>query len=58
LQLRVLRLGFLEDRNIGVGVFPEGEEIFVSGKCPDAGGLGVRACEVLDCIRASYAQMR
>src|ERR1700676_814827 len=27
LQLRVLRLGFLQDGNVGVGVFPEGEEI-------------------------------
>jgi hypothetical protein len=32
LQLRVLRLGFLQDRNIGVGVFPEREEIFVGGE--------------------------
>jgi len=24
LQLRILRLGFLQDRNVGVGVFPEG----------------------------------
>ena len=29
LQLRVLRLGFLQDGDIGVGVFPEGEEILV-----------------------------
>jgi len=29
LQLRVLGLGFLQDGNVGVGVFPEGEEIFV-----------------------------
>jgi len=26
LQLRVLRLGFLPDGDVGVGVFPEGEE--------------------------------
>jgi hypothetical protein len=26
LQLRVLRLGFLQDGNVGVGVFPEGEK--------------------------------
>jgi len=25
LQLRVLRLGFLQDGDVGVGVFPEGE---------------------------------
>src|SRR5579863_6723608 len=29
LQLRILRLGFLQDGNIGVGVVPEGEEILV-----------------------------
>src|SRR5438552_19207751 len=29
LQLRVLRLGFLQDRDVGVGVFPESEEILV-----------------------------
>jgi hypothetical protein len=29
LQLRVLRLGLLQDRNVGVGVFPEREEIVV-----------------------------
>jgi hypothetical protein len=27
LQLRILRFGLLEDRDVGVGVFPEGEEI-------------------------------
>ena len=31
LQLRVLRLCFLQDGDVGVGVLPEGEEIFVSG---------------------------
>ena len=29
LQLGVFRLGLLEHRNVGVGVFPEGEEILV-----------------------------
>src|SRR5271154_243429 len=29
LQLGVLRLGFFQDGNVGVGVFPEGEEILV-----------------------------
>jgi hypothetical protein len=29
LQLRVLRLGLLQDGNIGVGVFPQGEKILV-----------------------------
>ena len=31
LQLRVLRFGFFEDGNVGVGVFPEGEEVLVAG---------------------------
>src|SRR6202158_5620555 len=29
LQLRVLRFGFLQDGDVGVGVFPEGEEVLV-----------------------------
>src|SRR5580704_6465214 len=29
LQLRVLRLGFFQDRDVRVGVFPEDEEILV-----------------------------
>jgi hypothetical protein len=31
LQLRVLRLGFLQDGDVGVSVFPEREEILVAG---------------------------
>jgi len=31
LQLCVLRLGLLQDGDVGVGVFPEGEEIIVGG---------------------------
>jgi hypothetical protein len=34
LQILVLGFGLLQDGNAGVGVFPEGEEIFVSGECP------------------------
>jgi len=40
LQLGVLGFGLLEDGDVGVGVFPEGEEILVGGECPDAGGIG------------------
>ena len=29
LQLHVLRLGLLQDGDVGVGVFPEGEEILI-----------------------------
>jgi len=32
LQLRVLGFGLLQDGNVGVGVFPEGEEVFVGGE--------------------------
>jgi len=29
MQLQILRFGFLEDRDIGVGVFPEREKILI-----------------------------
>src|SRR4029077_2366092 len=60
LQLRVLRLGLLQDGNVGVGVFPEREEIFVSSERPDAGSIGIRALRSsrLQGIGASDAQMR
>jgi hypothetical protein len=31
LQLLVLRFGFFQDGNVGIGVFPEGEEVVVCG---------------------------
>jgi len=31
LQLRVLRLGFFQDADVGVGIFPEGEKVLVRG---------------------------
>ena len=31
LQLRVLRFRLLQDGDIGVGVFPEGEEVLIGG---------------------------
>jgi hypothetical protein len=43
LQLRVLRLGLLEDGDAGIGVFPEREEILVGQECPGAGSIGVHA---------------
>jgi hypothetical protein len=43
LQLRVLRFGSDEDGNVGIGVFPEREEIFVGGEAANAGGVGVGA---------------
>jgi len=39
LQLCVLRLGFLQDGDVGVGIFPEGEEIFVGGPGLDSVAL-------------------
>src|SRR5437588_12145817 len=33
LQLRVLRLGFFQDGDVGVGVFPKGEEVLVGRFC-------------------------
>src|SRR5712692_4178685 len=60
LQLRVLRLGLLQDGDVGVGVFPEGEEIFVGGERPDASGIGIRSLRssCLQSISTSHAQMR
>ncbi len=31
LQLRVLRLGLLQDGDVGVGIFPEGKKILIGG---------------------------
>jgi hypothetical protein len=42
-QLRILSLGLPQDRDVWVGVFPQREEVFVCGECPDAGGIGIRA---------------
>src|SRR5580693_4712587 len=50
LKLRVLCLGFLQDGDVGVGVFPEGEEIFV-------GGAGV-ALVAREYVGASKLQVR
>src|SRR2546427_4140743 len=59
LQRRVLRLGFVQDGDVGVGVFPEPEEILVGGERPDAGGVGIRPLRGsrLQGIGASYSQM-
>src|ERR1700684_3815249 len=41
LQLRVLRFGLLQDGDVGVGVFPEGEEVFVGCEGANARGVGI-----------------
>src|SRR5215470_8495049 len=51
LQLRVLGFGLLQDGDVGVGIFPEGEEIFVSSKRP----LIRRPMGIL---RASFGRLR
>jgi len=60
LQLRVLRFGFLQDWDVGVGVFPEGEEILVGGVRPDAGSVGIRSLRGsrLQGVGTSHSQMR
>jgi hypothetical protein len=37
----------LKDGTLGIGVFLEGEEIFVDGERQDA--IGIRFCEVFEC---------
>ena len=60
LQLCVLGFGLLQDRDVGGGVFPEGEEVFVGRECPDAGSIGIRTLRGsrLQCIGTCHAQMR
>jgi hypothetical protein len=60
LQLRVLGFGLLKDGDGGIGVFPQGEEVIVSGKSKDGGGIGIRASRSsrLQRIRTRHAQTR
>jgi|ERR1035437_3730469 hypothetical protein len=60
LQLRVLGFGFFQDGDVGVGVFPEGEEIFVGGEGASAGEVGIRSLRDsrLERIPTRHAQMR
>jgi hypothetical protein len=60
LQPCVLRLGLLQDGDVGVSVFPEGEEVFVGCQCPDTGGVGISSLRGsrLQCVRTRHAQMR
>ena len=36
LQLVILRFGLLQDGDVGIGIFPEGEEVLVSHTCAHA----------------------
>ena len=52
------RQGGSQDRDVGVGV-PEGEEVFVSGERPNAGGIGIHTLNArLQGIGTSHSQMR
>jgi hypothetical protein len=50
----------LQDGDVGVGVLPEREEIFVGGERPDAGGVGIRFLRGsrLQSVRTSHSRMR
>jgi hypothetical protein len=54
------RLRHFKEWDVGVGVFPEREEIFVGGERPDAGGVGIRVVRGsrLQSVRPSHSQMR
>ena len=60
MQLRVLGLGLFQDGDIGVGVFPEGEEVFVSGERTHSGGISIRPLRSsgLQGVGPSHSQMR
>jgi hypothetical protein len=40
-QLRVFCFGLFQDGGVEIGIFPEGEEIFLGSERPDAGGIGI-----------------
>ena len=56
----VFSLCFFQDGDIGIGVFPEGEEVFVGGERAHAGGIGIRSLRSsrLQGVGASHSQMR
>jgi hypothetical protein len=58
-QTRVLGPGCCVNGNVAIGVFPEGEEIFIGCERSDAGG-GIRPLRSvrLQCIRSRQAQVR
>src|SRR5580704_12563245 len=60
MKVRVLGFGLLQDRDVGIGVFPEGEEVFVGSEVSDAGGITIRSLRGsrLQGVGAGYSQMR
>src|SRR3984885_13832494 len=60
LQYGVLRPGFFQDGDVGVGILPEGEKILVGGERADAGGVGICSLRSsrLQGVGTGYAQMR
>src|SRR5882762_4853625 len=59
-QFRVFRLGLFKDGNVGVGVFPECEEVLVGGERTNTGGISIRALRGsrLQGVGTSHSQMR
>src|SRR5437868_15325428 len=50
LQLCVLRLGLLQDGNVGVGVFPERKEVLIGALC--------FGCVAVHCVGATKLKLR
>src|ERR1700756_1828417 len=59
LQLCVLVFGFLQDRDVWVGVFPESKEVFISSKRTNPGSIGICALRSfrLQRVRTRHTQM-
>jgi hypothetical protein len=53
-------LSLASDGDVGIGVFPEDEEVLVGGERPNAGGVGIRSLRGsrLQSVGTSHAQMR
>ena len=60
LQFCVLSFRLFQDGDVGVGVFPEREEIFVGGEGASAGKVGIRSLRGsrLQGVGTSHSQMR
>ena len=43
LQRRILGFCLLQDGDVGIGIFPEGQKVFVGGERPYARGIAIRA---------------